>query len=163
MRRVDHATNPSCSVNLFREIYPEFNGNNPQIDLTPVTADSFAAVIVIEIGKGFNIYNAPEIQADYDIFLDTVKFKISSDIPGTGVSQFLLTGDDGSLFRIDEKILSNDGLHGMETRKIIAALEKGWHPVEIQFFEAGGEDGLMVEWKTGSQSLTEIPTENWRN
>ena len=150
MRRVDHATNPSCSVNLFREIYPEFNGNNPQIDLTPVTADSFAAVIVIEIGKGFNIYNAPEIQADYDIFLDTVKFKISSDIPGTGVSQFLLTGDDGSLFRIDEKILSNDGLHGWRQKQSSRRWKKDGTRSKSNFSRQAAKTAL---WSSGKQAV----------
>lgn len=267
-----------------KEILKVFaDGNNPQIDLTTVTVDSFATVIVIETEKGFNIYNAPEIHADYDIFLDNVDFGISSDIPGavvryttdgsapvltspvseemnsvrlpasftlkaacfldgksvsgvaeqyfsketpvpainaknlkpglrygyyekqwsvlpdfsqlkavatgicngpdlavkkqdynygvvytgylnipeTGVYQFLLTSDDGSLFRIDGKTLRNDGLHAMETKTINVALEKGWHTVEIRFFQAGGGDGLTVAWKRGNQPEAAIPESNW--
>ncbi len=259
------------------------DGNNPKIDMTSVTRDSFAMVIVVEISKDFKVYNAPEIQADYDIFLDTVKFKIITDIansvihyttdgampnesspvseninmvnlpasftlkavcflngkaasgvaeqhftkempvpciknkrvkaglyyryyegqwsklpdfnnlkvvekgvckqpdllvkkqdynyglvytgylkiPETNVYQFQLTSDDGSLFRIGGKSLINDGLHAMETKIMNIALEKGLHPVEIKFFQAGGDDGLTISWKIGDESMTEVPKENW--
>ena len=259
------------------------NGNNPEIDLTHVARDSFATVIVAEISKVYKVYNAPEIHADYDIFMDSVKFKISTDIadavihytidgsiptesspvsekinkvslpasftlkavcfldgkavsgvaeqhfakempvpciqvenvkpglqyryyeenwdhlpdfdsleaveagvceqpdltvkkqdfnyglvytgylkiPETGVYQFRLTSDDGSLLRIDGRALLNDGLHAMETKVLNIALEKGLHPIEIQFFQAGGGDGLTIDWKIGDQSATNIPAENW--
>jgi alpha-L-fucosidase len=259
------------------------DGNNPKIEMTSVTRDSFATVIVAEISKDFKVYNAPEIQADYDIFLDTVKFTITTDInnaviryttdgtmptesspvseninivnlpasftlkaicfldekavsgmaeqyfsqetpmpgvknkqiktglqyryyegqwselpdfnslkvikkgvckqpdlilkkqdynygivytgyleiPKTNLYQFQLTSDDGSLFRIDGKTLMNDGLHAMATRIMNIALEKGLHPIEIQFFQAGGEDGIRISWKIGDESVAEIPIENW--
>jgi alpha-L-fucosidase len=259
------------------------DGNNPQIDMTSVTRDTFATVIVAEVAKDFHVYNAPEIHADYDIFMETAQFKISTDIanavihyttdgsvptesspvsedinkvsfpgsftlkaacfldnkavsgvaekhfsketpvpssnnenikpglqykyyegqwsmlpdfdslkvvgkgickqpnisvkkqdynyglvytgylsiPETNVYKFQLTSDDGSLLRIDGKTLLNDGLHAMETKILNIALEKGLHPVEIQFFQAGGGDGLTIDWKIGDQPATGIPAENW--
>jgi alpha-L-fucosidase len=259
------------------------NGNNPEIDLTHVARDSFATVIVVEVAKDYQVYNAPEIHADYDIFMDTAQFEISTDIanavihyttdgsvpsesspisedinevslpgsftlkavcfldgkavsgvaeqnfskvtpmpaiqtkritpglnyryyegqwsklpdfnnlkvaekgiciqpdlavkkqafnyglvysgylsiPETNVYQFQLTSDDGSLLRIDGKTLLNDGLHAMETKTLNIALEKGLHPVEIQFFQAGGGDGLTASWKIGDQSVIAIPAESW--
>ena len=56
----------------------------------------------------------------------------------------------------------NDGLHGMETKIMNIALEKGLHPVEIQFFQAGGGDGLTINWKIGDKSVKEVPAEKWR-
>lgn len=259
------------------------DGSNPKIDITGVVTDSFATVIVAETSKGFKVYNAPEINADYDIFTDTLKFKVSTNIanaiiryttdgsvpdatspvseelnkvslpgsftlkagcflagklmsgiaeqhfvkampvpcvknkriqpgmqfryyegqwsklpgfkslkaeeegvcrqpdltvkkqkynyglvytgylnaPETSVYQIQLTSDDGSLFRIGGKTLMNDGLHAMETKTLDIALEKGWHPVEIEFFQAGGDDGLIINWKTGDTPAAIIPEENW--
>jgi hypothetical protein len=42
---------------------------------------------------------------------------------------------------ISGKILSNDGLHGMEGKSRDISLAKGLHPIEIHFFQAGGGDG----------------------
>jgi len=259
------------------------DGNTPKVDLTTVPKDSFATVIVLEVSKDFQAYNMPDIHADYDIFMDTAKFNISTDIakatiryttdgsvpaesspiseninevtlpasftlkaacfldgkavsgvaekyftkeipmhgiknvsidpglqykyyegqwdylpdfdslkvadkgvckqpdlslkkqdfnyglvfsgylniPETNVYQFLLTSDDGSLLRIGGKILLNDGQHAMETRILNIALEKGLHPVEIQFFQAGGGDGITIDWKIGDKTVTHIPVENW--
>ena len=285
-------TIPGLSGKIFKA-YPLSNkkemlkviidGYNPKIDISTVTKNSLATVIVAEVSKDFKVYNAPDIHADYDIFMDTVQFKISTDIanavihyttdgsvpsgsslvsehinivcppasftlkaicfvdrkavsgmaeqhfsqemptpciknksispglhyqyyegqwsklpdfssikvtekgickqldlsvkkqeynyglvysgylniPETNVYQFQLTSDDGSLFRIDGKTLLNDGLHGMETKMLNMALEKGIHPIEIQFFQAGGGDGLTISWKIGDKSVIKIPAESW--
>jgi len=261
----------------------KYDGNNPLIDITHVSKDSFATVIVAEVAKDFKVYNAPEIHANYDIFMDTVKFEIKTDIadaviryttegfiptesspvseginkvslptsfilkavcflggkavsgvaeqyftketpmpgiknvsidpglqyryyegqwrrlpdfnslkatengickqpditikkqefdyglvfwgflstPETNVYQIQLTSDDGSLLRIGGKTLLNDGQHAMETKILNIALEKGLHPVEIQFFQARGGDGLTIDWKIGDKTVTHIPAENW--
>lgn len=261
------------------------DGNNPKIDLTPTPRDSFATVIVLEVSDDFQAYNPPDIRADYDIFMDTAKFKISTDIakaiiryttdgsvptesspvsedinkvslptsftlkaacfldgkvvtevaeknfsretpalgvknkstkpglqykyyqgqwqrlpdfdslevteegicgqpditmkkrefnyglvysgyvniPETNVYQFLLTSDDGSLLHIGGKTLLNDGQHAMQTEILNIALEKGLHPVEIQFFQAGGEAGLHIGWKIGDYPVARIPGENWEH
>ncbi|MBN2012126.1 alpha-L-fucosidase [candidate division KSB1 bacterium] len=259
------------------------NGNNPQIDLTSVARDSFATVIVAEVDRKFRVFNPPDIEADYDIFLNTVQFKIITDIadavihyttdgsvpsnaspiaenvnevslpasftlktacfidnnivsgvseqyfsketpipsikdkkiipgliykyyegqwstlpdfsnlkpvrtglgkqpdlgvktqefnyglvytgyvqiPKTSVYKFELTSDDGSMLRISGHTLMNDGLHAMETKTLNIALEKGWHPVEIQFFQAGGGAGLTIRGKVGNQVATIISAAYW--
>jgi len=68
-------------------------------------------------------------------------------VPETAVYQFYLTSNDGSQMIIGGKTLSNDGLHGMDQKSMDFALSKGFHPIEIQFFQAGGGDGLKLEWK----------------
>ena len=77
-------------------------------------------------------------------------------VPRTGVYQFFLSSNDGSKMIISGKTLSNDGLHGMDEKSMDIALTKGLHPVEIEFFQAGGSDGLKVEWKAEGMDRTVI-------
>ncbi len=259
------------------------NGNNPEIDLSGVNPDSLATVIAVEVSKNMKVYNAPDIEAAYDIFNDTAEFRITTDIdnavihyttdgskptekspvakglnkvsipgsftlkafcfidgkavsglaehyftketpipsvtvknvepglhyiyyegqwnnlpdfkklkiagkgvckqpgitlkkrdtdygfvftgyldvPETGVYRLQLASDDGSLLRISGKTLLNDGLHGMITKTLDVALEKGLHPVELEFFQASGGDGLTLDWKYGNNAVSPIPKENW--
>ncbi len=74
----------------------------------------------------------------------------------TEIYQFILTSDDGSKMVIAGNKLINDGLHGMESKTMEVALAQGLHPIEIQFFQGGGGDGLKVEWKSGNKELAEI-------
>jgi alpha-L-fucosidase len=77
-------------------------------------------------------------------------------VPQTGVYQLALTSDDGSKMTIAGKTLLNDGLHAMETKTVDIALSSGFHPVEIQFFQSGGGDGLKLEWKTAGKEYSQI-------
>ena len=83
-------------------------------------------------------------------------FKGFLNVPETGVYQFLLSSNDGSKMIIPGKTLDNDGLHVMEEKTMDIALSKGLHPVELQFMQAGGDDGLKLEWKTKGKDRTEI-------
>ncbi|MGF1580972.1 MAG: PA14 domain-containing protein [Gemmataceae bacterium] len=67
-------------------------------------------------------------------------------IQKTGNYRFRLTSDDGSRLRINGRdVVVNDGTHAMQTRLGTTKLEKGLHPVEIQFFNQGGPFGLNVD------------------
>ena len=69
------------------------------------------------------------------------------DAPATGVYEFHLTSDDGSVLRIDgELVVDNDGLHSATTRSGTIALAAGLHRFELGFFEASGQDDVAVEW-----------------
>jgi alpha-L-fucosidase len=81
-------------------------------------------------------------------------FKGFIRIPETGVYQFVLTSNDGSKMIVSGKTLSNDGLHGFEGKSMDIALARGLHPIEIQYFQAGGGDALKLEWKTGGNELS---------
>jgi hypothetical protein len=72
-------------------------------------------------------------------------------VPGTGVYKFSITSDDGSVLNIAGKALLNDGLHGMEEKSVEIALGKGLHPIEVQFFQQGGDDGLILEWNLAGE------------
>jgi alpha-L-fucosidase len=276
---------PGLSINVEKafalknrnaELKVEKAGNYMNIHVSGVEKEKFATVIVLETTDKIVVYNAPEINADYSIFIDKASFSVNSDVPGcilrytvdgsiptsesaiaegintvgatasfvvkascfldgkpvsgvaekslakeepvpatavlnskpgvtyscyegswgqlpefstlkpiatgivqnidlaakkrksdygmvfkgyikipeTGVYQFLLSSNDGSKMVISGKTLSNDGLHGFEGKSMDIALAKGLHPVEIQYFQAGGGDALKLEWKTGGRDLT---------
>ncbi|MDQ7012813.1 MAG: alpha-L-fucosidase [Planctomycetota bacterium] len=66
-------------------------------------------------------------------------------IEKAGAYTFALTSDDGSILRInDELLLDNDGLHGSETVTGVVALDAGWHPITIEWFNKTGGAGLSL-------------------
>ena len=67
-------------------------------------------------------------------------------IPADDVYTFHLTSDDGSRLFIDDKLLiDHDGLHGMTTKKKVAALLSGFHKLRVEFFQRTGGVGLKLE------------------
>jgi alpha-L-fucosidase len=77
-----------------------------------------------------------------------ITFKGFLNVPATKVYKLILSSNDGSKLIISGRTLSNDGLHGLEAKSIDVVLEKGLHPLEIDFFQAGGGDGLKLEWES---------------
>ena len=70
------------------------------------------------------------------------------EVPETGVYAFYTDSDDGSLLSIgDQLIVDNDGLHGLQEAAGPIALEKGFHPIKVAFFEKTGGDDLVVQLK----------------
>ncbi len=68
------------------------------------------------------------------------------DAPQTGLYTFHLTSDDGSEMLLHGKtLISNDGEHASETKSGMAVLERGLHPVEVRFFQSGGDIALELE------------------
>lgn len=63
------------------------------------------------------------------------------DIPATGPYTFYVRSDDGSrLFLHGTEIINNDGSHSPRTKEQTVILEKGKHPIRIEYFEDyGGE------------------------
>ncbi len=61
-----------------------------------------------------------------------------------GQYTFSTQSDDGSRLLIgDEVVVDNDGLHGMVKRAGSIPLRAGWHRIRIEFFEAGGDAGII--------------------
>jgi len=80
-------------------------------------------------------------------------------VPATGVWTFHLTSDDGSVLRIDgDLVVDNDGLHSATTRSGRVALERGLHRIEVGFFEAGGQDDVVLEWTGPETPRQSVPT-----
>ncbi|GAA4300822.1 family 20 glycosylhydrolase [Nibribacter koreensis] len=68
-----------------------------------------------------------------------IQFRGYLDIPETGIYSFYLTCDDGGVLRIANRlVVDNDGLHAPLEKSGQVALEKGLHPLELDFIEGGG-------------------------
>jgi alpha-L-fucosidase len=79
-------------------------------------------------------------------------------IPRTGVYRFFTESDDGSRLYIgDRLVVDNDGLHGMRERSGLVALAAGLHPITVDFFDAGGADGLVVSWQGPDLAKQRLP------
>jgi len=262
-------------IDVNKKLEFQVEGNNVILDVSKIEKDKFATVVALETKEEVVVYNGPDIEADYSIFMDTVTFKITTDIPNSviryttdgtipthesevagglnkvsaqasfvlkalcfvdekaisgiveksfireepisameikhtkpgmdynyfegnwsllpnfstlkpvkmgiadvinltmknrpdnygvvftgyiqiaeaGVYKFALTSDDGSKLTLSGRTILNDGLHGMETKNLEIALSKGLHPIHIEFFQAGGGDGLELKWKTQNGPL----------
>jgi alpha-N-arabinofuranosidase len=67
-------------------------------------------------------------------------------IENAGMYSFFLSSDDGSKLVIDNNpIIVNDGFHGVVEREGMVYLSKGFHPVEVTFFQGGGGSYLSLE------------------
>lgn len=68
-------------------------------------------------------------------------FKADTD----GMYEFFLTSDDGSKLSINgNDIVVNDGLHGMVEKSGSTFLKKGYHSIDVAFFQLGGGSGLKL-------------------
>jgi alpha-L-fucosidase len=65
-----------------------------------------------------------------------------------GVYLFSTLSDDGSKLFIDgEEIVNNDGEHGASESFGSAALRKGYHSIQVTYFDSGGGNELKVFWQ----------------
>jgi hexosaminidase len=68
-------------------------------------------------------------------------------IPETGVYTISIISNDGTKLYLGDKLLvNNDGMHGPEMRRGQIALEEGFFPVKLYYFQAGGGSKLEVRW-----------------
>jgi len=79
-------------------------------------------------------------------------------VPGDGLYAFHLKADDGSRLRIDgEVVVDHDGQHGATEKRGEIALRAGYHPVEVEFFQAGGEIALSLDVSVGGAAKRPVP------
>ena len=77
-----------------------------------------------------------------------LRFTGTLQVPRTGNYTFFTTSDDGSRLYIGKKlVVNNDGLHGMVERSGRIKLAAGPHPLVVTYFDNGGGDGLVVNWR----------------
>jgi hexosaminidase len=66
-------------------------------------------------------------------------------VPSSDVYTFVLTSDDGSELVIgDDIVVDNDGFHGPLDQIGSIALEAGYHPITVRYFQAGGGRTLSL-------------------
>jgi len=69
-------------------------------------------------------------------------------VPKTGMYSFFTSSDDGSTLWIgDQKVVDNDGLHGMNEKPGRIALKAGLHAFSLKFMQGGGGKGLEARWE----------------
>jgi alpha-L-fucosidase len=75
----------------------------------------------------------------------------------TEMHQFELTGDDGAKLWIDGKlVIDNDGLHASQTKRGQAPLTKGYHRIEIAWFNATGGAALDLKGAVIGQPIAPL-------
>ena len=85
-------------------------------------------------------------------------FKGLIHIEKRGTYDFQTTSDDGSrLFINGFPVVDNDGLHSRKTVTGNMVLKKGFHAIEVHYFERGGQESLVVKWKGSDFGWREIP------
>ncbi|MBE3111592.1 MAG: chitobiase/beta-hexosaminidase C-terminal domain-containing protein, partial [Acidobacteria bacterium] len=100
----------------------------------------------------------PDLAAAEDKDEFALRFKGSIHAPETGVYVFYVSSDDGSKLSVAGKeIIVNDGVHGLVEEKAEVALEGGWHPFELVYFQGAGGLGLEVSWRGPGFEKTPIP------
>ncbi|MBE3129169.1 MAG: chitobiase/beta-hexosaminidase C-terminal domain-containing protein [Acidobacteria bacterium] len=100
----------------------------------------------------------PDLAAAEDKDEFALRFKGSIHAPETGVYVFYVSSDDGSKLSVAGKeIIVNDGVHGLAEEKAEVALEGGWHPFELVYFQGAGGLGLEVSWRGPGFEKTPIP------
>ncbi len=94
-----------------------------------------------------NIVPLPNVQlpekpaADFSMILKGYIY-----VPADDIYTFALLSDDGSLLIIDNQtVIDNNGLHSPFEKTGQTALRKGWHTLEIPYFDKSGGT-LRLQW-----------------
>ncbi len=80
------------------------------------------------------------------------------EVPRDGVYTFSLKSNDGSILLLDgEKLVDNDGGHKTEARSGMTGLRAGRHPLEVRYFQAGGNKALELLYAGPGIPLQSVP------
>lgn len=83
-------------------------------------------------------------------------------IDETEMYEFALTSDDGARLTIaDRVIVDNDGLHVAETKVGTIPLEKGLHPIRVEWFNKTGAAVLEVKMAVMGNKLAAISSDRF--
>jgi hypothetical protein len=87
-----------------------------------------------------------------------MRFRGFVRVPRTGVYLFYISSDDGSKLTVAGRdLVAIDGVHGMTEEGAEIALEAGWHPVEIVYFQSTGDLGLDLAWSGPGIKKAPVP------
>ena len=82
------------------------------------------------------------------------------DIATEGTYTFYTASDDGSKLYINgQEVVDNDGLHGKEEKSGQVHLTAGKHPIQVTFFERGGNEILEVRYQGPSIAKQLVPSQ----
>ncbi len=87
-----------------------------------------------------------------------MRFRASLRTPVAGSYTFYTASDDGSRLLIDGAVVvNNDGLHATAEQQGTVNLTDGVHDIEVQFFEQGGDQVLVVSYAGPGLTRRVIP------
>jgi len=79
-------------------------------------------------------------------------------VPKSGVYTFSLEANDGAVLYLNDKMLiDNDGGHRAQRLDSKIGLKKGWHPINVDYFQQGLAKSLVVTWEGPGVKTQEIP------
>jgi len=79
-------------------------------------------------------------------------------VPAKGIYTFYLSSDDGSRLSVGGRVLvDHDGPHSMSVQAGQIALHKGWHALEVRYFQGGGGKDLRLEVEGPGLARREVP------
>lgn len=106
------------------------------------------------ISQNFNLKMA-EVKDSF-----ALRFESFLKIPETAFYKFHTLSDDGSILKINgEIVVDNDGSHNSRRKNGVIALEKGFHKIEVLYFEKYMGQELSVGVTSKSIPEQEIPAE----
>jgi len=84
------------------------------------------------------------------------------NLPSTNTYTFYLTSCDGSILYVDNvQQLSNDGIHSMSMRSVALSLSSGPHTIRVDYYNASGSAGLLLELSSSTITRGMIPGSMW--
>jgi len=102
----------------------------------------------------FSIINSPRKTNFAFIFNGYIK------IPKDGLYTFYLKSNDGSVMYMNgQKLVDNDGAHGIYEKMTSTSLKEGMHEMKVAYFQQGGGNLLEVFWESEAFSKKEIQRE----
>jgi hexosaminidase len=79
-------------------------------------------------------------------------------VPRPGIYTFFLSSDDGSRLTVaDRLVVDHDGPHSMSEKSGQVALHRGWHPIQVTYFQGGGGQGMRLEVEGPGFPRREVP------
>jgi hypothetical protein len=88
-----------------------------------------------------------------------VRFKTNIVIDKEDTYGFFTRSDDGSILKINnEVVVNNDGDHGIEEKGGAIHLKTGTYPLEVLWFNGGGDGWLDVYYQTATQTKQILPS-----
>jgi alpha-L-fucosidase len=114
----------------------------------------FMALIPEAQGTVETFATSPKTRKEYFAF----QFKGSIKVPQSGLYSFYVSSDDGSrLYLGDQLVVDNDGLHGPTEVMGQIILEKGLHPIRVDFFQRSGGEEFMVSYSGPGINKQPVP------
>lgn len=87
-----------------------------------------------------------------------IRFSGAIEIPADGEYTFWTKSDDGSILKIDEKVVvGNDGMHPPTEKQGRVTLRRGRHSFDLGFIQGGGGFELSAFWQPPGGKRETIP------